>query len=83
MFKANNAVSLLLEVFLRACTITNQIKTSISSNIFSYLTKITMPLQFGLAAAVDNHLALKWLNNLLYKLGFAVSYNEVRKLHKI
>ena len=39
--------------------------------------KSIMPLQFGLAVAVDNRLASKWLNILLSRLGFAVSYDEV------
>ena len=38
-------------------------------------TKV-MPLEFGSAFAVDNHLASKYLNNILHKLGFAFRYNE-------
>ena len=39
--------------------------------------RTALPLQFGLPIILDNHLASKWLNNILYKLGFAVSYDEV------
>lgn len=39
--------------------------------------KSIMPLQFGLAVAAENRLASKWLNTLLSRLGFAVSYDEV------
>ena len=33
-----------------------------------------MPFQFTLAVARDNRIALKWLNTVLSKLGFAVNY---------
>ena len=36
-----------------------------------------IPLQVGLAIATDNRLALKWLNSILSRLGFDVSYDEV------
>ena len=39
--------------------------------------KTIMPLQFGLAISTDNQIGSKWLNILLSKLGFAVSYDEV------
>ena len=39
-----------------------------------------MPSQFGLAIAINHHLASKWLNKLLYKTGFSANYNEVRTL---
>jgi len=51
---------------------------TISEAIFSATrTRSAMPLQLGLAVAVDNQLASKWLNSLLSRLGFAVSYDEV------
>lgn len=36
-----------------------------------------MPLQFSLAVSVDNRVGSKWLNTVLSKMGFAVSYDEV------
>ena len=36
-----------------------------------------MPLQFGLEITADNQLVSKWLNILLSRLGFVVSYNEL------
>ena len=36
--------------------------------------RTVMPLQFGLAVAVDNQLASKWFNIILHKFGFAVRY---------
>ena len=36
-----------------------------------------MPLQFGLEITADNQLESKWLNILLSRLGFVVSYNEL------
>ena len=50
--------------------------------------RTVLPLLFGLAiccfVAADNQMSSKWLNNVLYKCRFAVSYDEVRKsLHRI
>ena len=41
-----------------------------------------MPLIFGLAISTDNLIGSKWLNNILSKMGFAVSYDEVMR-HKL
>ena len=38
-----------------------------------------MPLIFGLAISTDNLIGSKWLNNILSKMGFAVSYDEVMR----
>ena len=38
-----------------------------------------MPLKFPLSVAADCHFGSKWLNNLLLKFGFAVSYDEVAR----
>ena len=36
--------------------------------------RTVISVQFGLVVAVDHHLASKRLNNIIRKLGFAVSY---------
>ena len=74
-------MSHLLEVFLKKL-VKSPIKQTTSSEAIYSATRprSLMPLQFGLAVAVDNHLASEWWNNLLYKLGFAASYDEVRTL---
>ena len=81
MSEANNTVPHFLEVFLKEL-VKSPIKQKSSSEAICSATRprSLMLLQFWLAIAVDNHLASKWLNNLLYKLGFAVSYFEVRTL---
>ena len=38
-----------------------------------------MSLVSKLAVAVDDRISSKWLNNVLYKCGFAVSYDEESK----
>ena len=81
MFKLNNAVPHLLEVFLKEFVKSPIKQKPLSEAIYSATRpRSLMPLQFGLAVAANNHLALKLLNNLLYKLGFVVSYDEVRTL---
>ena len=40
-----------------------------------------MPLLFGLAISTNNLIDSKWLNNILSKMGFAVSYDEVNQLY--
>nr|XP_047140552.1 uncharacterized protein LOC124815795 [Hydra vulgaris] len=53
-------------------------QVSISQVLFSGTRpRSIMPLQFGLSVAVDNRLSSKWLNILLSKLGFGISYDEV------
>ena len=42
--------------------------------------RTVMRLLFGLAVAADNRMPSKWLNHVLYKCGFAVSYDEVCKI---
>ena len=68
----------LLALFLKEM-FTSQIKIStISQAIFAATRpRSIMPLQFGLAISTDNQIGSKWLNTLLSKLGFAVSYDEV------
>ena len=51
---------------------------SISQALFAASkARSLIPLQFGLAVATDNRLASKWLNTILSRLGFSVSYDEV------
>ena len=71
----------ILKVFVSELITSSLKQMSISEDIFSATrTRSVMPLQLGLAIAADNQLATKWLNILLNKLGFAVSYNEVNNL---
>ena len=66
MSKANNAVPHLLEVFLNQLVKSPIKQKPLSEAIYSATRpRSLMPLHFGLAVAVDNHLASKWLNNLL------------------
>ena len=74
MSKANNALPHLLEAFLKELVKSPIKQKSLSEAIYSATRpRSFIPLQFELD--VDNHLASKWLNNLLYQLGFAVSYD--------
>ena len=58
-----------LEVFLKELLKSPIKQKSLSEAIYSATRpRSLMPLQFGLAAAVNNHFASKWLNNLLDKL---------------
>ena len=51
---------------------------SVSQVIFAASrTRSLMPLKLGLAVATDNPLASKWMNTILSRLGFGVSYDEV------
>ena len=68
----------LLKIFSSELITSSLRQMTISEAIFSATrTRSVMPLQLGLAVAVDNQLASKWLNSLLSRLGFAVSYDEV------
>ena len=40
-----------------------------------------MTLLFGLAISIDSLIGSRWLNNILSKMGFAVSYDEVNQLY--
>ena len=68
----------LLELFLSGLFASHIKISTISQAIFAATRpRLIMPLQFGLAVATDNEIGSKWLNILLSKLGFAVSYDEV------
>ena len=76
MSKANNALPHLLEAILKELVKSPIKQKSLSEAVYSATRpRSFIPLQFELDVAVDNHLASKWLNNLLYQLGFAVSYD--------
>ncbi|XP_076800982.1 uncharacterized protein LOC143445626 [Clavelina lepadiformis] len=74
----NPHVPELLKVFMNELVMAPVKQVTLSQALFAATrTRSLMPLQFGLAIATDNHLSLKWLNTLLSRLGFAVSYDEV------
>ena len=76
-----NHVPELLEFFVNEIARSPVKKNSISQTIFSATRpRSLMPLQFALAIATDNRVASKWLDVVLSKLGFAVSYDEVNIL---
>ena len=75
----NNCVPHLLQIVMNELVKSPLKQMSLSQALFTATRpRSIMPLQFGLAVAVDNRLASKWLTNLLNKLGLAVSYDEVR-----
>ena len=77
----NEFVPLALQTFIKEL-VKSPVKQNYSSQaIFATSRPRTvMPLLFGLTVAVDNRMSSKWLNNVLYKCGFAVSYDEVCKI---
>ena len=73
-----NHVLELLKFFVNEIFCSPVKQNSISQTIFSASRPGSlMLLQFLSAVATDNHIASKWLNSVLLKLGFAVSYDEV------
>ena len=76
----NEVVPLALQTFIKL--VKSPVKQNyLSQAIFAALRPRTvMPLLFGLAVAADNRMSLKWLNKVLYKCGFAVSFDEVSKI---
>ena len=76
--KENSSVPSTLKTFIGGLVKVQIKQLSFTQAIFAACRpRAVMPLQFGLAVAVGNHLATKWFNNILHKLGFAVSYDEV------
>ena len=73
----NEFVPLALQTFIKEL-----VKSPVKQNYLSQaiFTASILPLLFGLAVAADNRMPSKWLNNVLYKCGFAVSYDEVCKI---
>ena len=75
----NDCVPHLLQVFINELVKSPVKQFSLSQVLFTATRpRSIMPLQCGLAAAVGNRLASKWLNNLLFKLGLVASYDEVK-----
>ena len=71
-----NHVPELLDFFVNEIVHSPVKQNLISQTIFSATRpRSLMPLQFALAVATDNRIASKWLNTVLSKLDFAVSYN--------
>ena len=77
----NEFVPLALQAFIKEL-----IKSPVKQNYLSQAIfadsrpRIVMPLLFRLAVVADNRMSSKWLNNVLYKCGFSVSYDEVCKV---
>ena len=68
----------MLDIFVSELIKSPLKQQSISQSIFSAVhPRSVMPLQLGLAVATDNRLSSKWLSNILHKLGFTVSYDEL------
>ena len=77
----NEFVSLALQTFIKELVKSPVKQNYLSQAIFAASRPRTvMPLLFGLAVAADSRMSSKWLNNVLYKCGFAVSYDEVCKI---
>ena len=72
-------VTVLLKVFIKELVKSPINQTTIMQTLFSSARPHSVtPLNFGLAVSVDNCLGSKWMINLLHKLGFSASHNEVR-----
>ena len=76
----NEFVPLALQTFIKELVKSPVKQNYLSQAIFAASRPRTvMPLLFGLAVTADNRMSSKWLNNVLYKCGFAVSYDEYVK----
>ena len=74
-------VPLALQTFIKELVKSPVKQNYLSQSIFAASRPRTvMPLLFGFAVVADNPMSSKWLNNVLYKCGFAVSYDEVCKI---
>ena len=77
----NEFVPLALQTFIKEL-----VKSPVKQNYLSQAffaaprPRTVMPLLFELAVAAENRTSSKWLNNVLYKYGFAVSFDEVCKI---
>ena len=80
--KGINLIPDLLKTFVNELIKSPVKQMSISQAIVAAAKpRAIMPLLFGLALATDNLIGSKWLNNILSKMRFAVSYDEVNQLH--
>ena len=69
-----------LRMFLSSFTNSIVKQESIGQSIVKLASPLQIPpLLFALAVEVDNIHGSRWLNDELYKLGFAVSYSEVNR----
>ena len=70
----NEFVPLALQTFIKELVKSPVKQNYLAPAVFAASKPRTvMPLLFGLAVAADNGMSSKWLNNVLYKCGFAVS----------
>ena len=74
----SNVTPELLRAFVGELVKSELQQNSISQILFNAIRpRSLMPLPFALAVATDNYIESKWMSNVLFKLGFAVSYDEV------
>ena len=77
----NEFSPLALQTFIKELVKSPLKQNYLSQPIFTASRPRTvMSLLFGLAVAADKRMSSKWLNNVQYKCGFAVSYDEVCKI---
>ena len=75
----NEFVPELLKMFIKELVKSVIKQTTITQTLFSSTKpRIVTPANFGLAVSGDNCLGSKWMINLLHKLGFSTSYDEIR-----
>ena len=80
--KGNNLIPDLLKIFVNEIIKSPVKQMSISQAIVTAARpRAMMALLFGLAIFIDNLIGSRWLNNMLSKMGFAVSYDEVSQLY--
>ena len=74
----SNVTPELLRTFVGELVKSELQQNSISQILFNAIRpRSLMPLPFALAVATNNYIESKWMSNVLFKLGFAVSYDEV------
>ena len=77
----NEFVPLALQTFIKELVKSPVKLNYLSRAIFAdSRPRTVMPLLFGLAVSADNRMSSKWLNNVLYKCVFAVTYDKVCKI---
>ena len=77
----NEFVPLALQTFIKELVKSPVKQNYLSQAIFAASRPRTvLLLLFGPAVAADNQMPSKWLKNVLYKCGFAVSYDKVCKI---
>ena len=76
----NEFVPLALQTFIKELVKSPVKLNYLSFNIADSRPRTVMPLLFGPIVAADSRKSSKWLNNVLHKCGFAVSYDKVCKI---